>query len=129
LRIYGQTCGYGHRLIWKPASFNDGIASGGGTSIQSTCPERSAARRVVASGIGIKTIFASLGMRWLSQYPSWRLISTYWPDTTLVILNGPVPAGDLPNSLQLRPVLSHCVGLTMSIVGTMYGKKLNGALV
>src|ERR1700730_17642983 len=31
-------------------------ASGGGITIQSTCPERSSARRFVASGIGIKTI-------------------------------------------------------------------------
>jgi hypothetical protein len=84
---------------------------------------------VVASGIGIRIIFASLGMRASSQYPSFRLISTDCPGTTLVILNGPVPAGALPNSAQLRPAFSHCAGLTINIVGTMYGKKLNGALV
>jgi hypothetical protein len=30
------------------------MASGGGTSIQSTCPERSAATRVVAFGEGLR---------------------------------------------------------------------------
>ena len=79
--------------------------------------------------MGIRIIFANFGMRALSQYSSLRLSSMDCPDTTLVILNGPVPAGALPNSAQLRPAFSHCVGLTISMVGTMYGKKLNGALV
>src|SRR5215469_4648204 len=105
------------------------MASGGGTSIQSTCPDRKAARRVVASGIGINTSLASLGMRFVSQYPSFRLISTNWPGTTLVMRKGPVPDGDLANSGQLRPALSHCAGLTISMVGIMYGKKLNGDFV
>ena len=44
-----------------------GTASGGGTSIQSTWPERSAASRVVASGIGNRTILSSFGTLFLSQ--------------------------------------------------------------
>ena len=50
-------CGYGHKLICNPAAFSDGMESGGGTSIQSTCPERSAATRVVASGIVTVLLF------------------------------------------------------------------------
>src|ERR1700759_1214799 len=99
--------------MFSPACFSDGIESGGGTSIQSTCPERSAATRVVDSGIGYTTIFSSLGMRFLSQYCSLRVISAYWPSTTLVILNGPVPEGCLENSAQVLPTFSHCVGLAI----------------
>src|SRR5580692_8721155 len=98
----------------RPACFSDGIESGGGTSIQSTWPERSAATRVVASGIGYTTILSSLGTRALSQYSSLRDISAYWPSTTLVILNGPVPDGCLENSAQVLPTFSHCVGLAIS---------------
>ena len=36
------------------------MPSGGGTSIQSTWPERSAASRVFASGIGSRTILSTL---------------------------------------------------------------------
>jgi len=51
----------------KPAFSRLGIASGEGASIQSTCPERSAAVRVAGSGIGSSTILSSFGTRALSQ--------------------------------------------------------------
>src|ERR1700688_814531 len=98
----------------NPACFSDGIESGGGTSIQSTWPERRAATRVVASGIGYTIIFSSLGIRALSQYSSLRDISAYCPSTTLVILNGPVPDGSLANAAHVLPTFSHCVGLVIS---------------
>ena len=41
--------------IWKPAPLSCGMESGGGTSIQSTWPLRSAASRVVGSGSGSST--------------------------------------------------------------------------
>jgi len=41
-----------------------------------------------------------------------RAISTLTLGVTLVTLNGPVPAGALANSVQLRPAFSHAVGLT-----------------
>jgi hypothetical protein len=44
-----------------------GIASGGGTSIQSTWPERSAARREFASGTGNNSTRSSFGTRAWSQ--------------------------------------------------------------
>src|ERR1700733_9306128 len=115
--------------MFSPAAFNDGMASGGGTSIQSTWPERSAATRVVASGIGYTTILSSFGMRALSQYASLRDISAYCPSTTLVILNGPVPEGCCANAAQLLPTFSHCVGLTIRMRVSRYGRKLNGYLV
>ena len=34
-------------MMVKPAAFSDGMPSGGGTSIQSTWPDRSAAKRLV----------------------------------------------------------------------------------
>src|SRR5215470_2951740 len=105
------------------------MESGGGTSIQSTWPERSAATRVVDSGIGYTTIFSSLGMRALSQYSSLRDISAYCPSTTLVILNGPVPDGCFANSAQVLPTFSHCVGLTISTRVSRYGRKLKGYFV
>ena len=43
------------------------MASGGGTSIQSTCPLRNAARRVVGSGVARRMTLSALGMRFLSQ--------------------------------------------------------------
>ena len=49
-------------MITKPACLSDGMPSGGGTSIQSTWPERSAASRVLASGIGISTDLVDLGL-------------------------------------------------------------------
>src|SRR5580692_1602044 len=113
----------------RPACFSDGIESGGGTSIQSTWPERSAATRVVASGIGYAMILSSLGTRALSQYSSLRDISAYWPSTTLVILNGPVPEGFFANSDHDLPTASHCVGLATSSRVSRYGKKLNGYFV
>ena len=58
-----------------------------------------------------------------------RDISAYWPGTTLVILNGPVPAGCFANSAQLLPTFSHCVGLTIRTRVSSHGRKLNGYLV
>ncbi len=49
------------------AAFSDGTASGGGASIQSTWPERSAATREFASGNGSSTSRSSFGTRALSQ--------------------------------------------------------------
>ena len=43
------------------------MASGAGTSIQSTWPASSAAVRVAASGIGNRITLSSLGTRALSQ--------------------------------------------------------------
>ena len=47
----------------KPAAFSDSMPSAGGTSIQSTWPERSAASRVFASGIGISTTLSTFAFR------------------------------------------------------------------
>ena len=44
------------------------MESGGGTSIQSTWPLRSAASRVVGSGMGSSTSLSILGRRLASQY-------------------------------------------------------------
>ena len=52
----------------NPAAFNDSMPSAGGTSIQSTCPERNAASRVFASGIGISTTLSTFAFRAASQY-------------------------------------------------------------
>ena len=51
----------------KPAALSEGMPSAGGTSIQSTCPERSAASRVVASGIGSSVTRSTLASRAWSQ--------------------------------------------------------------
>jgi len=53
--------------IWNFADLSDGIASGGGASIQSTWPDRSAATRAFASGSGSSTSRSSFGTRALSQ--------------------------------------------------------------
>ncbi len=78
------------------------IASGGGTSIQSTWPERSAARRVVGSGIGHEDHPVELGRRapGPSSPRSWRA-RALTRGVTLTILNGPVPLGCLA---ELDPV-------------------------
>ena len=36
---------------------------------------------------------------------------------------GPVPAGALANSVQLRPAFSQAAGLTIRMRGTRYGKS------
>ena len=64
LSCHGQVCGYGFEVIWKPFTRSCGIASDGGASIQSTCPDRSAATRVFASGIGISSRRSVFGTRW-----------------------------------------------------------------
>ena len=58
----------------SPAPFSCAIESGGGTSIQSTWPLRSAARRVVGSGIGKQhDACRPSGVRFESQYCLVRL--------------------------------------------------------
>src|SRR5471030_2973700 len=100
----------------KPACFRDGMPSGGGTSIQSTWPERSAARRVLASGIGNRITWSTLGMRLGSQYVAFLARVTDWRCTTLVILNGPVPAGPIAATLpQSLPPFSNEVGEVKSM--------------
>src|SRR6202043_2396560 len=47
---HGQTCGSSLVLITKPRCLISATASGGGASIQSTCPDNSAAVRALASG-------------------------------------------------------------------------------
>ncbi len=105
----------------NPADLRLGTASGGGTSIQSTWPERSADSRVVASGIGNTTILSSFGTRVLSQYPSLRASVALTRGLNSTILNGPVPAGAFANSAH-DPVFLNCAGLTLSIQVTMFGK-------
>jgi len=53
--------------MFIPAALRRSIASGGGASIQSICPDSSAATRVDASGIGNSTTRSWLGMRAWSQ--------------------------------------------------------------
>ena len=67
LNIHGQVCGYELVTMVKPAPLSDGMPSAGGTSIQSTWPERSAASRALASGIGSSRIASTLAMWPLSQ--------------------------------------------------------------
>ena len=100
----------------KPACFSDGMPSGGGTSIQSTRPERRAARRVFASGMGSSTIESTLALRAGSQYSSFLPKVTDWRGTTLVILNGPVPAAPTAPTLpQSLPAFSHDAGEAFSM--------------
>ena len=92
------------------------MPSGGGTSIQSTRPERSAASRVLASGIGSSKMESTLALRAGSQYSSLRPRVTDWRGTTLVILNGPVPAAPTAPTLpQSLPAFSHEAGEAFSM--------------
>src|SRR5215510_9935195 len=95
----------------NPADLRLGTASGGGTSIQSTWPERRADSRVVGSGIGNTTILSSFGTRLWSQYPSLRAKVALTRGLKSTILNGPVPAGALAYSAH-DPVFLNWVGLT-----------------
>ena len=90
--------------------FSDGIASGGGASIQSTWPERSAAARALASGSGSRTIFSSFGTRALSQYSLLGTSSARSRGRNVSSFQGPVPDGEFANASQLLPSFSHCAG-------------------
>ena len=109
-----QLCGYLFVTIWKPAPFSCAMESGGGTSIQSTCPLRSAARRVVGSGIGKSTTLSTFGVRFGSQYALFTSSSSRSRGTQRVTLNGPVPDGCSANFRQSL-TLFHCAGETMTM--------------
>jgi hypothetical protein len=79
-----QLCGYEFMTIWNPAPLSCGIESGGGTSIQSTWPLRSAASRVVGSGIGSRTSLSIFGRRLASQYVLFASSSSRSRGTNLV---------------------------------------------
>src|ERR1700704_3229558 len=95
----------------KPADFSDARPSGGGTSIQSTWPARSAASREFASGIGIRMTLSTFAIRVASQYLSHRARSASCRGTTLVMRNGPVPAaGKVATLAHSLPAVSNEVG-------------------
>src|ERR1700736_2935417 len=95
----------------KPADFSEAMPSAGGTSIQSTWPERKAASREFASGIGISTTLSTFAFLVGSQYLSQRARSASCRGTTLVMWNGPVPAaGTLGTLAQSRPAFSNEAG-------------------
>src|ERR1700687_913458 len=95
----------------KPADFSEPMPSGGGTSIQSTCPAPNAASRELASGIGIRTTLSTFAFLLASQYPSQRARSASCRGTILVIRNGPVPAaGQVATLAQSRPAFSNEAG-------------------
>src|SRR5471030_1414714 len=129
LRCQVQLCGYGPSISLKPALLRLSTASGAGVSIQSTWPERSAAVRVEASGIGSSTILSSFGTRALSQYSLFGTSSARVCGTKLVSFQGPVPDGDCANLFQSLPAFSHCAGLDIMIQEIWYGRKASGALV
>ena len=121
--MWPQLWGYLLVTIWKPAPFSCAIESGGGTSIQSTWPVRSAARRVVGSGIGKRTILSTLGVRFGSQYALFASSSSRSRGTKRASLNGPVPDGCSANFRQSF-TLFHCAGDTMTMYTIWYGTKL-----
>src|SRR5476649_887385 len=104
-------------------------ASGAGASIQSTWPERSAAVRVAASGIGSSTILSSFGTRALSQYSLLGESSARVCGTKAVIFHGPVPDGVLAKLFQSLPTFSHCAGLDIMTQEIWYGRNASGDLV
>src|ERR1700730_13106318 len=95
----------------QPADFNEAMPSGGATLSQSTCPERNAASREFASGIGIRTTLSTFAILAGSQYLSQRARSASCRGTTLVMRNGPVPAaGKVATLPQSRPAFSNEAG-------------------
>src|SRR5947207_11249996 len=88
-----QLCEYEFSVIEKPPPLSCGIESGGGTSIQSTWPLRSAASRVVGSGIGSSTSLSIFGRRLASQYFLLASSSSRSRGTNFVTWKGPVPDG------------------------------------
>ncbi|MNV60492.1 hypothetical protein D3C71_1529560 [compost metagenome] len=77
--------------ILKPALRSEATASGAGASMKSTWPERSAATRALASGIGSRISLAALGMRAAFQYLSLRTSTARSRWLKLSIFHGPVP--------------------------------------
>src|SRR3979411_362066 len=95
----------------KPADFSESMPSAGGRSSLSSWPARKAARRELASGIGISTTLSTFAIRLASQYLSQRARSASCRGTTLVIRNGPVPAaGKVATFAQSRPAFSNEAG-------------------
>src|SRR5688572_24061922 len=95
----------------KPADFREPMPSGGGTSTQSTWPERNAANREFASGIGISTTLSTLAILAGSQYLSQRASTASCRGTTLVIRKGPVPAaGKVATLAHSFPAFSNDAG-------------------
>src|SRR5882724_6569663 len=95
----------------KPADFSEPMPSGGGTSIQSTCPARKAASRELASGIGISTTLSTFAILLGSQYLSQRARSASCRGTILVMRKGPVPAaGKVATLAQSLPAVSNEAG-------------------
>ena len=90
------------------------MESGGGTSIQSTWPLRSAASRVVGSGIGSSTSLSTFGRRLASQYSLFASSSSRSRGTNRVTRKGPVPEGCSANFRQSL-TFCHCVGETISM--------------
>src|ERR1700738_4346365 len=95
----------------KPADFNAAMPAGGGTSIQSTWPERNAANREFASGIGISTTLSTFAILAASQYLSQRARSASCRGTILGMWNGPLPAaGKVATLAQSLPAFSNEAG-------------------
>ena len=86
------------------------MTSGGGTSIQSTCPVRSAASRVVGSGVGNKITLLALGTRCLSQY-SGNGSSSARRAGPVGELEGAGANRMISEGLPTRPPFSHGSGL------------------
>src|ERR1700731_816512 len=95
----------------KPADFSEAMPSAGGTSIQSTWPERKAASREFASGIGISTTLSTFAGLAGPQYLSQRARSASCRGTILVMRHGPVPgAGKTATLAQAPPAFSNEAG-------------------
>ena len=87
------------------------MPSGGGTSIQSTWPERSAARRVLASGIGSSRITVDLGLAGCVPVAVVAGELTDWRGTTLVMLERSGAGGrQHATRPQSRPAFSNEAG-------------------
>src|ERR1700738_125650 len=95
----------------KPADFSEPMPSGGGTSIQSTCPARNAGSRDLAPGARIRPNLPPFAFFRAPQYPSQRARPASCRGTILVMRNGPVPAaGKVAPFAQSRPALSDEAG-------------------
>src|ERR1700680_2388469 len=95
----------------KPADFGEARPSAGGTSIQSTWPERKAASREFASGIGISTTLSTFAILAGAQYLSQRGRSASCRGPILVMRDGPVAgAGRVATWAQSPPAFSNEAG-------------------
>src|ERR1700732_1378510 len=95
----------------RPADFSEAMPSAGGTSIQSTWPERKADSREFAWGLGISTELSIFAVLAGSQYLSQRARSASCRGTILVMRNGPVPAaGKTAPLAQSPPAFSNEAG-------------------